>query len=444
MVSIYKDNPHYFAFEGQPVFLTGVNYANVIYDQGVGFRTQNEKLGEIGATCSRVVSFRTERYADRLGLLPWARKAGEQQARDGGAKFDLGRFDEGYWGRARDYVRDCLQRRLAVDFEVFDALSFRGHADAFWALHPFNPSNNVNLVEADLASDPLTGGASQFYRALPDLDDNLVLRDYQEAWVAKLLAESAPFGNCIYSLAGEHLPGTRVESHTKEREFIWNKYWARLIAEYATGRDTQVLCAVRPGPDLDASDRERYLAESAFSSLEICDLIAGANAREMSEECRRWLGLAEEVRVVKPVFASEIHYQDRPRNLWVAFVSGLAGACLVAPASRDFESHYRLVSHLVKFIKDMWFWQMKPHPELVSAQEAYCLAAPEEEYVVYVIGGGKLELDLREAAGELALEWYDPLLGFYCHEGEVTGGRAITLEVPYELRTDAVLHLQKL
>jgi len=271
--------------------LTGVNYANVIYDQGVGFRTQNEKLGEIGATCSRAVSFRSERYADRLGLLPWARKPGDGQARDGGAKFDLERFDEAYWGRVRDYVRDCLQRRLAVDFEVFDALSFRGHADAFWALHPFNPANNLNLVEADLSSDPLAGGASQFYRALPDLDDNLMLQDYQEAWVAKLLAESAPFGNCIYSLAGEHMPGARVDSQTRQREFIWNKYWARLIAEYARGRDTQILCAVRPGPDLEAPDRESYLAESAFSCLDISDLIADANPREVREECQGWLEL---------------------------------------------------------------------------------------------------------------------------------------------------------
>ncbi len=69
------------------------------------------------------------------------------------------------------------------------------------------------------------------------------------------------------------------------------------------------------------------------------------------------------------------------------------------------------------------FWQMAPADELVENPQhdnsRYCLAEPNECYVVYLPQGGEAKLDLSAANGPLKVEWFDPRNGGALQTGSV-------------------------
>ena len=74
---------------------------------------------------------------------------------------------------------------------------------------------------------------------------------------------------------------------------------------------------------------------------------------------------------------------------------------------------------------------MNPHNELVEGStEAYCLAEPGAQYVVYVPTGGDVKLDLTAFAGEFEAKWLDPRTGEYSDPWTVTGGAIRTFTAP--------------
>ena len=54
---------------------------------------------------------------------------------------------------------------------------------------------------------------------------------------------------------------------------------------------------------------------------------------------------------------------------------------------------------MAKFLQSIHWWELEPHPELVSEYAArYCSAIPGSEYLAYVRWGGTLKLDLRPSS----------------------------------------------
>ncbi|MBW7996620.1 MAG: DUF5060 domain-containing protein [Candidatus Glassbacteria bacterium] len=82
-------------------------------------------------------------------------------------------------------------------------------------------------------------------------------------------------------------------------------------------------------------------------------------------------------------------------------------------------------------IKRYEYWKMEPHNELVQGGgEAYCLAEPGRQYMVYAPAGGKISLDLSEATGKLSARWFDPRDGSYGEPFTVSGGGVGTFTAP--------------
>jgi hypothetical protein len=65
----------------------------------------------------------------------------------------------------------------------------------------------------------------------------------------------------------------------------------------------------------------------------------------------------------------------------------------------------------------------------------YCLAAPGEEYLLYLPEGGPVTVELCAAKGAFAVEWFLPPLG-----RPLQGGDYAVTTAPYT--GDAVLYLQ--
>jgi hypothetical protein len=84
---------------------------------------------------------------------------------------------------------------------------------------------------------------------------------------------------------------------------------------------------------------------------------------------------------------------------------------------------------------------MTPRPDLASTR--YCLAHPGEEYLVYLPEGGRVTLDLCDAAGEFAVEWYLPQVKrTLAGARPLVGGDYVVTVAPYT--GDAVLYLKRM
>jgi hypothetical protein len=63
----------------------------------------------------------------------------------------------------------------------------------------------------------------------------------------------------------------------------------------------------------------------------------------------------------------------------------------------------------------------------------YCFAKANDVYLVYLPSGGSSSLDLSSAAGQFAIEWFDPRNGGPLKRGSVSavnGGSIVALGMP--------------
>ena len=119
-------------------------------------------------------------------ISPWARSTTDGYA-DGGAKFDLTRFDEAYVTRLRDVLKEASARGIIVELVLFCPL----YEDSMWAVSPMNPANNVNGFPPIRREDVLT------------LDKSGPLLAVQEAVARHLVAAVAGFDNVYIEICNE-------------------------------------------------------------------------------------------------------------------------------------------------------------------------------------------------------------------------------------------------
>jgi len=82
-------------------------------------------------------------------------------------------------------------------------------------------------------------------------------------------------------------------------------------------------------------------------------------------------------------------------------------------------------------MNDLNYWKMTPHNDLVAdSTEAYCLAEPGAQYVVYAPNGGAVKLDLSDAHGAYSVKWLDPRTGDRLDRPSIQSGAVCTLDAP--------------
>ena len=146
-------------------------------------------------------------------------------------------------------------------------------------------------------------------------------------------------------------------------------------------------------------------------------------------------------------------------HIWLAHVpeapSGTGGPW---PLETGFERNTldyegaRSMSNVAVFFKKIEWWKMSPHPKLVLEYPVnkYCLAAPGQEYVVYLRWGGTLKIDLKTTSAKDSFEyyWYDPATGKSLTPKVVKGGTEVFFSAPGGYPgnlniPDWVLHVKK-
>jgi hypothetical protein len=132
------------------------------------------------------------------GLMPWPKEA------DG--RYDLTRFDEGYWSRLSDYVRYANNKGIIVHFTLFDRCGMTD--DDGWLRHPFNPQNNINNISARRGWHTFT---EEFFREI------------QKNYIIRAVRELKNF-NILFEVANE--PNDGID---------WHKWVIEIIRESSVG-----------------------------------------------------------------------------------------------------------------------------------------------------------------------------------------------------------------
>lgn len=199
-LALHPDNPHYFLFRNQPTIIitSGEHYGavmNLDFDYGQ-YLAALESAGMNGTrTFTGVyleppgafnISENTMAPANGRYIGPWPRTA-VPGARHGGGKFDLKKWNDTYFGRLRDFVRQAGQRGVIVEMTLFCPF----YEEMQWALSPMNASNNVNGIGAI--------GRTNVYT----MDKNGGLLPIQEALVRKIVSELNQFDNLYYEICNE-------------------------------------------------------------------------------------------------------------------------------------------------------------------------------------------------------------------------------------------------
>jgi hypothetical protein len=221
----HPDNPHYFLFRGKPtvVITSGEHYGAVLNldfdyqryfatlaeDHLNGTRVFSGTYVETGGNFD-IASNTLDPAAGRY-ISPWARGTAPGYA-DGGAKFDLTRFDDAYVARLRDVLKEASARGIIVELVLFCPL-YEGplYEDSMWAVSPMNPANNVSGFPAIRREDVLT------------LDKSGPLLAVQEAVARHLVEAIAGFDNVYLEICNEPY-ATKVPDD-------WQRHMTSVVAE---------------------------------------------------------------------------------------------------------------------------------------------------------------------------------------------------------------------
>jgi hypothetical protein len=130
----------------------------------------------------------------------------------------------------------------------------------------------------------------------------------------------------------------------------------------------------------------------------------------------------------------------RIRDVWGAYLAGAGGCEYFQTGDGGFdefrtkEAFYTTLVRAKRFIEDnVAYSGMQPADNLLSGATGYCLATVGEAYLVYLLGGGTVNLDLTGASGTFDVRWFDPRNGGVLQTGSlssVTGGSVRSLGSP--------------
>jgi hypothetical protein len=240
---LHPKNPRLFEFRGKPTWLvtSGEHYGAVlnldfdhdVYLNELAERRLNYTRIFTGAYVELPGAFGIEKNtlapAPGRFIAPWAR--GDQPGyRNGGAKFDLDRWDEAYFRRLKGFVGKAAARGIVVEVTLFSSL----YGKPGWEASPLFEKNNVN-------------GVGTVDRKKVHTLDNGNLLERQEAMVRKIVKELADADNVFFEIQNEPWADLGewdgITTPASAPSLAWQRRIAAVITEAERGRAHRHLIA---------------------------------------------------------------------------------------------------------------------------------------------------------------------------------------------------------
>ncbi|WP_183565070.1 hypothetical protein [Mucilaginibacter sp. SP1R1] len=197
-IKLNPQNLHYFIYKGKPALLvgSGEHYGSVI-NLGFDYKTYLQTVANDGLNTTRLF---TGAYIEKPGdfgiksntlapseqnlVLPWKRS--DQSGFElGGNKFDLDKWDEGYFIRLKQFMAEANRNDVIVEVNLFSSYYQHG-----WEYSALNTKNNINKT------DEVSAG-------LVNTLQNGNILAYQEKYVRKIVRELNGFGNFYFEIQNE-------------------------------------------------------------------------------------------------------------------------------------------------------------------------------------------------------------------------------------------------
>lgn len=371
--------------------------------------------------------------------LPWAR-TGPGKASDGGLKFDLTRFNNGFFDRLRARVAALHKAGIYAGVYLFTGEwlnVFRCPSDGY----PLTSANNINGVD-----DGYSGGKKGI-GALTMTAPNTVTR-FQDAYVEKVIDTLNALPNVLW-IVSEEAPANST---------WWNDHQISHIRAYEAKKQYQHpigYAAPIGAPDsvIYNSNADWVAPAARISPAKSCGSGRPACKVNVNDSDHSYFGMWNETAQQNRNYAWEnfmhgnqvlfmdpyvIYYPRENRNLCVSPKNGVCSA----PDSR-WDNFRDNLGYILRYSRKLNLAALTPRSSLCST--GFCLAnrAPRRaEYLVYAPSGGSFTIDLSAmpATRKLAVEWFNPASGTTTTASPILSGSSAQLFTP-PFSGDAVLYL---
>jgi hypothetical protein len=368
---------------------------------------------------------------------PWAR--GESgRAWDGLAKYDLTRYNAWYFDRLREFASLC-DRKGTILFHNFYMQHALLETDAHYVDFPWRPANC--LQQTDMPDK--NPAANVFYDVTHPLR-----RELHRAYIRKCLDALGDSANVVHLLSQEYTGPTSFA-----------RFWLDVIGEWQQEKGKKVLVGLGGTKDvldeLAADPRVSvldlrywwYQPDGSLYAPKGGTQVPGRYVSGTAAARTTPSSLHRQVREYRMRYPGKalIHQVNASRQQTWAFLMG-GGSMLIRyleyaggrdPANYEAPADSAIIQPTYDFINKQLSHRlprMVPQDSMVSNPEnSCCLADKGNAYLVYLMAGGTVELDLKAVSGEFKAQWFDPRNGML-HDAApnpvVKEGRIVTFTAP--------------
>lgn len=432
LLELHPENPHYFALGGKPTVLIGsgehygavlnLDFDNVRYLDALAAKGLNQTRTFSGVYCEPQGAFNiaanTLAPAPGRYITPWARSATPGYA-NGGAKFDLQRWDEAYFARLRGFVAQAEQRGIVVELDLFCPF----YEDAMWRLSPMHPANHV------------TGDGPEDRTGVYTLDRHGGLLAVHEALVRKIATELNRFGNLYYEVCNEPYFGGVT--------MAWQQRMVDTLVATENDLPQRHLISLNI-----ANGAQKVEAVPAGVSILNFHYASPPDAVAINQTLNRPIGDNE----TGFKGTGDTHYRMEGwefilaggalySHLDYSFTAGHEDGSFAYPSTQPGGGNdaFRTQMRVLKdFIGSFTLTRLRSDSSVVRSlppqARVRALVEPGRQYALYIFGGSQGEVTLTVPPGRYLAQWVNPRTGAVDREQTLQhpGGDAALMSPPYE------------
>lgn len=427
-VALHPANGHYFEYDGRPeLLITSAEHYGAVINLDFDYVTYLETLSTDGLNLTRVFTGAYVEPSDAFNITkntlapvagkficPWAR-SNEPGYANGGNKFDLAKWDEAYFSRLHDFMKEANERNIIVELTLFCPF----YGDNQWRLSPMNATNNTS------------GGGVTDRTHVYTLDKSGDLLAVQENLVRKIVHELKDYPNLIYEICNEpYFGGVTLDwqhhiaslIHNEERNFRYQ----HLISQNIANGSQKI---TDPHPQVSVFNFHYATPPIAVAQNYSLNKVIGDNEtgfKGNADSTYRKEGWAF-------IFAGGALYNNLDYSFTAANEDGTFQYPSTQPGGGSAALRKQL-AHLKKFIQRFNFLEMKPDSMIFRDRRGFtaaeALAESGEQYGIYLFGKGPINLELSLAEGTYSVEFMDPVTGKLQDGAKITSNGFVKLTTP--------------
>jgi len=375
-----------------------------------------------------------------VGPHPWLR-TGPGNATDGALKFDLTKFDQGFFDRLRNRTQTLSDAGIYVGVYLFtgEFLNvFRCSSDGY----PFTGANNINGVDDGYAGGKR--GTGSVTMTAPN-----AITGFQDAYVEKMIDTLNDLPNVLWIVSEEAPPDSTW----------WNSHQISHIRAYESGKRHQhpIGYAALIGRSADTtlydSDADWVAPSARISPATSCGKGNPACKVNVNDSDHSYWEIWKDTPQQNRNYAWEnfltgnqvlfmdpyvAYYPRQDRNLCVFPTNAICRG----PDTR-WDNFRDNLGYILRYSRKLNLANVTPRSSLCSTR--YCLAQTPSagaEYLVYAPSGGSFTVNLSAMSGSstLAVEWFNPSTGAATAGDPIPSGSSSQAFTP-PFSGDAVLYL---